>query len=64
MTPEQQAAYVMAMAACMNAEVAAMQAANVVSVANTGSPSYSDQDFLALIDKYGIHHNVVMGWFR
>lgn len=27
-------------------------------------PAYAYEDFVALIDKYGIHHNAVVSWFR
>jgi hypothetical protein len=63
MTPEQQAAYVIAMAACVNAEVAAMQAENAVAIAAGNVPVFRSQDFLDMTVRYGIHHNAVVGMF-
>lgn len=59
MNPEQQAAYVIAQAACASAEIAAMQAANQAQAGK-----YSEQDFLAVIDRYCIGHNAVISTFR
>lgn len=64
MSPEQQAAYVIAQAACVTAEIAAMQAANTADAAAGRSPSFTSEDFLQLINSYGIHHNAVLTLFR
>lgn len=64
MSPEQQAAYVMAMAAAVMAETAAMQAANQQEIHIGKPPIYGETTFRALIDSYGIHHNAVLAMFR
>jgi hypothetical protein len=64
MTPEQQAAYITAMAACVVAEVAAMQAENTASIAAKAQPNWNGDDFRAVLDKYGAHHNAVMSVLR
>jgi hypothetical protein len=64
MTQEQQAAYVVAMAACVNAEVAAMQAENQQRANRGESVAYTESAFRDLITNYGIHHNAVIGMFR
>lgn len=69
MTPEQQAAYVIAQAACVTADIAAMQAENAVTASDyrrrPGSPlPWKGVDFRNLILAYGTHHNAVIGFFR
>lgn len=64
MTPEQSAAYVMAMVACVNAEVAGMQACNQRDAIDRRPPSFAREDFEALISQYGIHHNAVLQTFQ
>lgn len=64
MLPEQQAAFVMAMAACVNAEAAGMQAANLTAIRLGKEPMYSESAFKALIDNYGIHQNAVLSLFQ
>ena len=64
MTQEQQAAYVVAMAACVNAEVAAMQAENQQRAHRGESLAYTEDAFAAVADKHGIHHNAVLGLFH
>jgi hypothetical protein len=59
MTPEQQAAYINAQAACALAEIAAMQAANA-----SRPGTHSASEFEDLIQKYGIHHNAVLSFFH
>lgn len=51
------AAFVIAQAACMHAELAAMQAANR---ANPAQPPYKERDFLDLPNKYLVGHNAVI----
>jgi hypothetical protein len=63
MTPEQQAAYILSQVACMQAELAAMQVANQAA-GSVGTLKYSEQDFLDLPLKYGVHHNAVIGYFQ
>jgi len=77
MTPEQAAAFVVAQAACANAEIAAMQQSNDAFVASfeprgyNGIPGlaanhapYTANDFRAVIDKYCIGHNAVLQCFE
>lgn len=64
MTPEQQAAYVIAQAACATAEVAGMQAENQARAAAGLSPAYVEQDFQNVVLRLGIHHNAVIGFFQ
>lgn len=63
MTDEQKAAFVMAQAACVNAMVAAYQAVNDNKRHLGQPPVYGKQDFEALIEQYGVHHNAVVGMF-
>jgi hypothetical protein len=63
MTPEQQAAYVIAMSACVMAETAAMQAENQHRANRGEAVAYAEQAFMDLIEKHGIHHHAVIGMF-
>jgi hypothetical protein len=68
MTPEQAAAFVMAQAACVMAEIAAMQRTNEDHSrsfdANPRFPPYDANAFRALIDRYCIGHNAVLQLFQ
>mgnify|MGYP001607021024 FL=1 len=64
MTPEQKAAYVIAMSACAMAEIAGMQAENQQRAHRGESIAYTKDAFAALADKHGIHHNAVIGLFH
>lgn len=64
MTPEQKAAYVMAMAAAAHAEVEAMRAENMQREMRGESMAYNDEAFIALIERYGIHPNAIMTFFE
>lgn len=64
MTPEQQAAYVIAQAACAMAETAGMQAENQQRLHRGESPAYIETDFAAVIQRNCIGHNDVIGMFR
>lgn len=64
MTPEQAAAYVMAQAACVMAEVAAMQADNAEYSRRGLDPPHAMSDFTHLIDQYAISHNAVRELFQ
>jgi hypothetical protein len=57
------AAFILSQIACMQAEMAAMQVANEAA-ASVGTLKYSEQDFLALPLKYGVHHNAVVEFLR
>lgn len=64
MTPEQQAAYVMAQAAALNAEVAGMQAENWMREMQGHTIAYGEDAFQDAINRYGVHHNAVIGFFH
>lgn len=64
MTPEQQAAYVMAQAACAMAEIAGMQAENQKRAHRGESPAYGEDAFNSVIERNVIGHNAVLGLFR
>lgn len=64
MTPEQQAAYIVAQAACANARVAAMVAENQMRAHRGESPAYVEDHFDMVANDYGIHHNAVLTFFR
>lgn len=57
------AAFIISQVACLQAELAAMQVANHAA-ASVGTLKYSEQDFLDLPVKYGMHHNAVVGFLR
>ena len=60
----QQAAYVIAQAACAMCEVEAMKADNERCRQQGVSDAYGESHFMALQDKYGIHHNAVITLFQ
>jgi len=64
MTPEQAAAYVNAQAACVVAEVAAMQRSNDDHARRGLNQPFDDADFSALIDRYCVGHNAVLALFQ
>ena len=64
MTPEQQAAYINAQTAAVQAEIAGMVAENTFREMNGETIAYGHAAFRALIDEYGISHNAVVGFFR
>jgi len=64
MTVEQSAAYVQAQASAALIEAMGMHATNQQRAVEGASPAYTDVDFNALIERYGIHHNAVCGLFE
>ena len=64
MTPEQKAAFVIAQAACMNAELEAMKAANIDRLERGYSTAYGEDEFLSIPAKYGLEHNTVVAFFQ
>ena len=64
MNEMQQAAYIMAQAACAQIEAIGMVQENAVDIANGRPPTYAILDFNALIVKYGIHHNAVIAFLN
>lgn len=63
MTREQKVAYVFAQSVCALAEIEGMKALNKEREAQGAALAYSDDAFLKVPDKYGIHHNAVIGLF-
>ncbi len=61
--PVGRAAYIIAQAAAAQIEVIAMQAYNA-SLPEGHPNRYTSEDFMNLIDKYGIDHNAVLGYLR
>lgn len=60
MNEEQQVAYVIAMSVQGMIRAMGMQAANSQ---HPQDQPYSEEDFKALIDEFGIHHNSILGLF-
>lgn len=58
------AAFVIAQAACANAEIAAMQAENQHRAAIGASPAYTEEHFRAVPDSYQIGWNSVIEYLR
>mgnify|MGYP001823689767 CR=1 FL=1 len=63
MTPEQQAAYINAQAVAASVELEAMKAANWMREMQGHTIAYGEEEFLALIDRYGLGHNAVLTTF-
>lgn len=63
MTPEQQAAYIMAQAASAMIEAIGMAAENLQRDRRGEAIAYNEQAFTDLILKYGIYHNATIGFF-
>lgn len=64
MTPEQKAAYIQSQSVAAMAEVMGMQAENQQRELLGHSMAYTHEDFVAVIERYGIHHNAVISFFR
>jgi len=61
MSEIERAAYIIAQAACAQIEAMAMQAHNEQDIRVGRQPLYHFGDFMELQNKYGIHHNAVLG---
>lgn len=61
---EQTVAYVQAQAAAALIEMESMKAANWMREMQGKTIAYGEQEFLALIDKYGLGHNAVLTLFQ
>jgi hypothetical protein len=59
MTPEQKAAYVMAMVAIFNAQIAGMVAENMQREHLGGSMAYTEKEFQKVIDESGCGCNSI-----
>lgn len=64
MTEEQKAAYVNSQSICALIEAMGMTAENYQRVCRGESVAYIEADFVALIEKHGIHHNAVLTTFH
>lgn len=64
MTPEQQAAFIMAQAACAMAEIAGMQAENQHRLSLGHSIAYGEDAFKAVMSRNMIGHNEVVSFFQ
>lgn len=64
MTPEQKAAFIVAQAACANAEIASMQALNQERMHRGESIAYDEASFAAVPDRFGLGHNTVISFFQ
>lgn len=64
MNEEQKAAYIIAMAANLNATVAGMQAKNQMCEYRGECPAYVETDFERAINASGCHHNAVLTLFQ
>lgn len=62
MDQEARCAYIIAQAACANAEIAAMQALNQHRLSLGQSIAYDESAFMSIQDKYMISHNAVIGY--
>lgn len=64
MTKEQKAAYVFAQATAALAELESMKAANWMREMQGKTIAYGEEEFLALVEKHGIHHNAMCSLFH
>lgn len=58
------AAYIIAMSACLGAEIAAMQIENQIARDANVEPPHTGDDMRRMINQYGVHHNAVIGYLR
>jgi hypothetical protein len=63
MTPEQQAAFIMAQAACAMAEIAGMQAANQHRLSLGQTIAYDEEAFQGVTARNVIGHSDVIAFF-
>lgn len=64
MSEEQKAAYIIAQSSAALIEALGMVAENAFRQSNGNSIMYGEASFNAVINKYGIHHNSVLGLFH
>lgn len=63
MTEGQKVAYINAQILCAQAELAGMIAANQERLNEDLSLAYTEENFDALGEKYGLHHNEILSFF-
>ena len=64
MTENQKAAYIIAQSVSAYAEIESMKALNIYRDRQGETIAYDEKAFLDVIEKYGIHHNGVLGLFH
>ena len=64
MNEEQRIAYMNGQIACAQIEAMGMSAENAYWISIGQSPAYRMEDFENVINKYGIHNNAVLDFFR
>ena len=64
MTDDQNVAYINSQVACAMITAMGMQAENQQRIHRGESLAYVEQAFLDVLDRYGIHHNAVIGSFH
>ncbi len=64
MDASERIAYINAMVVCAQIEAEGMKAENQYRVSGGESIAYGKEQFDSLIEKYGIHHNAVLGYLR
>jgi hypothetical protein len=64
MTDDERVAYLRAQTAAALIEMEAMKAANWMREMQGHTIAYGEDEFLALLDKYDLHHNSVISFFR
>ena len=58
------AAHINSQVACALIEMESMKAANEERASKGLAQAYDEGAFMALINRYGIHTNAVIGWLR
>ena len=64
MNEDQDAAYIVSQSVCALIEAMGMTAENNQRIHRGQSMAYTEEAFTALIERYGIHHNSVIGFYR
>ncbi len=64
MTREQQMIYVQGQIVCAQVEIFGMQAENMQRQQLGQSMAFVYDDFMKVINQYGVHHNAVIGLFQ
>lgn len=60
MNENERAVFLMSQTACALIEMEGMKAANIERESHGYALAYGEEAFLALIEKYGIHHNAAL----
>lgn len=62
MDKEEKIVYIRSQITCAEIEMEAMKVANIQSRLDCKPLAYEEKDFNSLSEKYGIHHNAVIGY--